>query len=130
MSLAELELIKQWSFWTAITLACSSPIPNVSRITLWKSRRLRQSRCTYHALATPSGLVLTLMYNSMLYNFPAVTSGIDLDHALVQRIAERAPNTCGIKLTCANVGKLTRLGAATRSKAFDAHYPRKVPQAP
>jgi len=66
----------------------------------------------------------------MLYNFPAVTSGIDLDHTLVKRVAERAPNTCGIKLTCANVGKLTRLAASVRSEAFDERFPRKIASAP
>lgn len=74
--------------------------------------------------------VLTIRLISMLYNFPAVTAGIDLDHTLVQKIAERAPNTCGIKLTCANVGKLTRLAASVRSAAFEKRFPRKIASAP
>jgi L-threo-3-deoxy-hexylosonate aldolase len=74
--------------------------------------------------------LLTTRRISMLYNFPAVTSGIDLDHTLVKRVAERAPNTCGIKLTCANVGKLTRLAASVRSEAFDERFPRKIASAP
>lgn len=35
----------------------------------------------------------------MLYNFPAVTGGIDMDSDVIAEIAKRAPNTCGVKLT-------------------------------
>ena len=66
----------------------------------------------------------------MLYNFPAVTAGIDLSHDLVEDIAREAPNTCGIKLTCANVGKLTRLAAVVQSSEFQTKPPRKDPNAP
>lgn len=66
----------------------------------------------------------------MLYNFPAVTGGLDLGHDLVEAVARRAPNTCGIKLTCANVGKLTRLADVTTSASFQKEYPRKDPNAP
>lgn len=35
----------------------------------------------------------------MIYNFPAVSGGIDLDSETIIRIAEKAPNICGVKLT-------------------------------
>ena len=38
-------------------------------------------------------------FDSMLYNFPGVTGGIDMNSDLVEDIAKSAPNTCGIKLT-------------------------------
>lgn len=44
----------------------------------------------------------------VVYNFPAVTSGIDLDSDQLSTLAEH-PNIVAVKLTCGNVGKLTRL---------------------
>jgi len=41
---------------------------------------------------------LTAMY-SMMYNFPAVSGGIDLDSDLIIEVAKAAPNICGVKLT-------------------------------
>ncbi|OCF72566.1 hypothetical protein I204_06948 [Kwoniella mangroviensis CBS 8886] len=66
----------------------------------------------------------------MLYNFPGVTGGIDMTSDLVEDIAKSAPNTCGIKLTCGAVGKLTRIVATVNSKDFAETYPRKDPSAP
>lgn len=34
-----------------------------------------------------------------MYNFPAVTGGIDIDSDLIIEVAKRAPNVCGVKLT-------------------------------
>jgi 4-hydroxy-2-oxoglutarate aldolase len=80
----------------------------------------------------------------MLYNFPSLTAGIDLDSDLIIEIAKAAPNVCGVKLTCVpqaiplhysvtdetetscgNVGKLTRITAVVDSAAFKEKYPRK-----
>ncbi|RSH92493.1 hypothetical protein EHS25_008909 [Saitozyma podzolica] len=66
----------------------------------------------------------------MLYNFPGVTGGIDMTSDLVEDIAKSAPNTCGIKLTCGAVGKLTRIADLVTSPEFLARYPRKQPSAP
>ncbi|CAK7221794.1 hypothetical protein SBRCBS47491_004649 [Sporothrix bragantina] len=60
----------------------------------------------------------------ILYNFPAVSSGIDMDSDTIVEIVKKAPNVCGAKLTCANVGKLTRITAQTHSAAFRQKYPR------
>lgn len=43
----------------------------------------------------------------MIYNYPAVTAGIDLSSELMIKLAQH-PNIIGAKYTCANVGKLTR----------------------
>lgn len=47
----------------------------------------------------------------VIYNFPGVCNGIDLDSEVIARIALRNPNIVGVKLTCASVGKITRLAA-------------------
>jgi 4-hydroxy-2-oxoglutarate aldolase len=44
----------------------------------------------------------------LLYNFPGVTSGIDLDSDLVIDLAQHA-NIVGMKFTCCNMGKLQRI---------------------
>ncbi|KAH0524318.1 hypothetical protein TsFJ059_006847 [Trichoderma semiorbis] len=47
----------------------------------------------------------------VIYNFPPVTAGIDLESDDVAEIAKLAPNVCGIMLSCGNVGKLARIAA-------------------
>ena len=51
----------------------------------------------------------------MVYNFPAVTGGIDMDSELLEQIACH-PNICGAKLTCAGVGKAGRLANSVSIK--------------
>ncbi|KIY43349.1 aldolase [Fistulina hepatica ATCC 64428] len=45
----------------------------------------------------------------IIYNYPAATGGIDLDSDLICELALECPNIVGVKLTCGNVGKLTRI---------------------
>ncbi|RFU32345.1 hypothetical protein B7463_g3959, partial [Scytalidium lignicola] len=45
----------------------------------------------------------------LLYNFPAVTSGIDLDSDTIVSLALANPKIVGCKLTCGNTGKLHRI---------------------
>jgi 4-hydroxy-2-oxoglutarate aldolase len=45
----------------------------------------------------------------LLYNFPAVTSGIDLDSDTIATLAAANPKIVGCKLTCGNLGKLHRI---------------------
>lgn len=44
----------------------------------------------------------------VVYNFPGVTSGVDLDSDQIAALAAH-PNISAVKLTCGNVGKLVRL---------------------
>lgn len=44
----------------------------------------------------------------MIYNFPVVTAGQDLDSDTISTLAEH-PNIVGVKLSCGNIGKLHRL---------------------
>ncbi|KAK0758339.1 hypothetical protein N5P37_008737 [Trichoderma harzianum] len=45
----------------------------------------------------------------VLYNFPAVTGGIDLDSDMIINLAVANPNIVGVKLTCGSMGKLQRI---------------------
>ncbi|KAF8587427.1 dihydrodipicolinate synthetase [Ramaria rubella] len=65
----------------------------------------------------------------LIYNYPGAAGGLDLDSDTVEEIARENSNICGIKLTCGNVGKLTRIAAAV-SPSFAKAYPRRNPDAP
>lgn len=47
----------------------------------------------------------------VIYNFPAVCNGIDLDSATIASLATKHSNIVGVKLTCGAVAKITRLSA-------------------
>ncbi|KAG7722934.1 hypothetical protein KL949_000017 [Ogataea haglerorum] len=51
----------------------------------------------------------------LIYNFPAVAGGIDMSSDLILRIAGKAPNVAGCKLTCASVAKLARVAQSPLS---------------
>lgn len=62
----------------------------------------------------------------VIYNFPGVCNGVDMDSetmtAIVRESAAASPNgvsnVVGVKLTCASVGKITRLAATFPKKEF------------
>ncbi|TAQ89894.1 hypothetical protein B7494_g1756 [Chlorociboria aeruginascens] len=54
----------------------------------------------------------------IIYNFPAVCNGVDLDSELITKLAKKHPNIVGVKLTCASVGKITRLAASLPASEF------------
>lgn len=62
----------------------------------------------------------------VIYNFPGVTNGVDIDSetmtAIVRDVAAARPdnksNVVGVKLTCASVGKITRLAATFSPEEF------------
>lgn len=54
----------------------------------------------------------------VIYNFPAVCNGVDLDSETITAIAKKHSNVVGVKLTCASVGKLTRLAASLGPERF------------
>lgn len=47
----------------------------------------------------------------VLYNFPGVCNGVDLDSPTIARLAKQHNNIVGVKLTCGSVAKITRLAA-------------------
>ncbi len=53
----------------------------------------------------------------MIYNFPAVVGGIDMDSDLLIDISQH-PNICGAKLTCASIGKGGRIAQAIQRPDF------------
>ncbi|KAJ5668878.1 hypothetical protein N7462_009948 [Penicillium macrosclerotiorum] len=54
----------------------------------------------------------------VIYNFPAVCNGIDLDSATIANLAKRHSNIVGVKLTCGAVAKITRLAAEFPAERF------------
>lgn len=82
--------------------------------------------CAYFGKAT--GKVVSNFYEAVvagsplpvvLYNFPGVTNGSDLDSDVIAKLAEKHPGKItGVKLTCASVGKITRLAAQVRKEDF------------
>ncbi|KAL9110781.1 MAG: hypothetical protein Q9227_004773 [Pyrenula ochraceoflavens] len=66
----------------------------------------------YNAIAQTSPLPI------LIYNFPAVCNGLDLDSDLIASIVQTNPNIVGVKLTCGSVAKITRLAATFPPSRF------------
>ncbi|KAJ6445473.1 dihydrodipicolinate synthase [Purpureocillium lavendulum] len=56
----------------------------------------------------------------LIYNFPGVAGGIDLDSDMIIDLARQQPSIVGVKLTCGNLGKLQRISATLPSSEFAA----------
>ncbi|EON96526.1 putative dihydrodipicolinate synthetase protein [Phaeoacremonium minimum UCRPA7] len=54
----------------------------------------------------------------IIYNFPSVCNGIDLDSATIANLARTHKNIVGVKLTCGAVAKITRLAAELPAGSF------------
>jgi len=54
---------------------------------------------------------------TMIYNFPTVTAGQDLDSDIISTLAEH-PNIVGTKLSCGNIGKLQRITSCVEPSEF------------
>ncbi|KAH6617916.1 hypothetical protein B0J18DRAFT_482938 [Chaetomium sp. MPI-SDFR-AT-0129] len=54
----------------------------------------------------------------VVYNFPGVCGGVDLDSETIARLARKHPNIVGVKLTCGSVAKITRLAAEFPPERF------------
>jgi 4-hydroxy-2-oxoglutarate aldolase len=65
----------------------------------------------FRAVADASAIPL------VVYNFPAIQGGFDLNSDQIIELSAH-PNIVGVKLTCGNTGKLTRIAAATASSGF------------
>ncbi|KAI1479261.1 hypothetical protein K445DRAFT_57526 [Daldinia sp. EC12] len=66
----------------------------------------------YGEVATKSPLPV------VLYNFPGVCNGVDLDSATIAKLANTHSNIVGVKLTCGSVAKITRLAAELPPERF------------
>ncbi|KAL4874219.1 aldolase, partial [Aspergillus karnatakaensis] len=56
----------------------------------------------------------------LIYNFPAVTSSLDITSDSIIRLAQHTPAIVGCKLTCGNLGKLTRVTSSLSRNSFSA----------
>lgn len=54
----------------------------------------------------------------VVYNFPGVCNGVDLDSETITRLARRHDQIVGVKLTCGSVAKVTRLAAVLPAADF------------
>ena len=54
----------------------------------------------------------------ILYNFPAVCNGLDMDSEIITAITRENANVVGVKLTCGSVAKITRLDATFAPECF------------
>lgn len=54
----------------------------------------------------------------IIYNFPAVCNGIDLQSETITELTVQHPNIVGVKLTCGSVGKISRLSATFPPSRF------------
>jgi 4-hydroxy-2-oxoglutarate aldolase len=58
----------------------------------------------------------------VIYNFPVVCNGVDIDSETITALAQRHPGKItGVKLTCASVGKIVRLGAELPPDQFSTY---------
>ncbi|KAF4835669.1 L-threo-3-deoxy-hexylosonate aldolase [Colletotrichum tropicale] len=57
----------------------------------------------------------------ILYSFPAVSAGIEMDSCLLSRISQH-PNVAGTKFTCGDTGKLSRVSTAMKSRHSYAFF--------
>ncbi|KAK4461823.1 hypothetical protein QBC42DRAFT_87971 [Cladorrhinum samala] len=68
--------------------------------------------------AEVSGYVAGKGVGIVLYNFPGVCNGVDLDSETISRLAKKHDNIVGVKLTCGSVAKITRLAAEFPPERF------------
>lgn len=54
----------------------------------------------------------------VIYNFPVVCNGIDLDSATIASMAKKHSSLVGVKLTCGSVAKIIRLSAELPADEF------------
>ncbi|KFZ08825.1 hypothetical protein V502_09139 [Pseudogymnoascus sp. VKM F-4520 (FW-2644)] len=55
----------------------------------------------------------------IIYNFPNLLSGLDVDSDMMETLSAH-PNICGVKLTCGNISKMTRVAALHSPSQFAA----------
>ncbi|KAK1473280.1 dihydrodipicolinate synthetase [Colletotrichum cuscutae] len=54
----------------------------------------------------------------VLYNFPLVCNGVDLDSGTIAKLAKKHDSIVGVKLTCGAVAKIVRLAAELPAEKF------------
>ena len=54
----------------------------------------------------------------VIYNFPGICNGVDLDSGIITKLAKKHDNIVGVKLTCGSVAKITRLAGTLPIESF------------
>ncbi|KAF9223518.1 aldolase [Gyrodon lividus] len=79
---------------------------------VWPGQMTKDAILAFHRdVATHSPLPY------MVYNFPTVTAGLNLESDIILELSKH-PNIVGTKLSCGNIGKLHRLTSAKPSSQF------------
>jgi dihydrodipicolinate synthase/N-acetylneuraminate lyase len=78
----------------------------------YKGQDTAQSRLTYFRDVADASPIPVL-----IYNYPGAANGVDLTSDDIIALAQH-PNIVGVKLTCANTGKLARIAAAVKPSFF------------
>lgn len=55
----------------------------------------------------------------MIYNYPGVVAGLDVDSEMLDRLAKHK-NIVGVKLTCGGIAKVSRIAATYSPEDFSA----------
>ncbi|KAF8273370.1 aldolase, partial [Lactarius quietus] len=78
----------------------------------WKSAMTKELILRFHREVADASPIPTIVYN-----FPKVTAGIDLDSETIAALGAH-PNIVGTKLSCGHLGKLTRLITSLPADSF------------
>ncbi|TDL25570.1 dihydrodipicolinate synthetase [Rickenella mellea] len=78
----------------------------------WVPQMTRENIINFHRKVADASPIPT-----MIYNFPVVTAGQDLDSDIISVLATH-PNIVGTKLSCGNIGKLHRLTTTHTQSSF------------
>ncbi|KII84427.1 hypothetical protein PLICRDRAFT_168003 [Plicaturopsis crispa FD-325 SS-3] len=78
----------------------------------WPPQMTKENIIRFHREVADASPIPT-----MVYNFPVVTAGLDLDSDTIAVLAQH-PNIVGTKLSCGNIGKLQRLVASAPREKF------------
>ncbi|KAI5116558.1 hypothetical protein M0805_000469 [Coniferiporia weirii] len=78
----------------------------------WPPQMTKENIILFHRTVADGSPIPT-----MIYNFPVVTAGLDLDSDILTTLAAH-PNIVGTKLSCGNVGKLHRLTSTLPASEF------------
>lgn len=105
-------------------------LENISDAMAWGADYGLLLPAAYYGAAT-SKEVVSGFYNEVaqqsdlpivIYNFPGICNGVDLDSVTIADLAKRNPGKIvGVKLTCGSVAKITRLCAELPSDTFSTY---------
>ncbi|KIW90178.1 uncharacterized protein Z519_08821 [Cladophialophora bantiana CBS 173.52] len=92
------------------------PVPTLQWFYLAHIFGNRQLRPSFEGFTKRWASVSSL--SIIIYNFPAVCNGLDLDANIITDIVKETPNAAGVKLTCGSVAKITCLASRFPASRF------------